>query len=412
MPFLACGINHISTPLPEREKIALSFSETQKILQNMVQVGAANEAVILSTCNRVEVYSETQDRELLIHWLQMQQQSTTALTPYWYIYDDTRAISHVLRVASGLDSMVLGESQILGQMKDAYALACEAGSVGKRLQRLFQKVFSITKQVRTDTSIGMNAVSFGYAAVDLAKRIFSDLSKKNVLLIGAGETIELTAMHLVNQGIKRIVVANRSIAKAEQLARSFYGHWIGLRDVPLYLKETDIVITATASQLPILGKGSIETAIKARKHRPILMIDLAVPRDVEQEVSELEDVFLYNIDDLQKIIDENRHLRLQAAKQAEAIIEMQAAHLLRELQTLDVAKTITDFRHKLQHLASQEIQKAKARIKEGKDAELVLEQFAHNILNKVMHNPSEQLRQAAYDGRMDIITLARQLLGI
>lgn len=411
MPLFACGINHMSAPLPIREQIALSFAETKKTLKDLLSLGAVHEALILSTCNRVELYADTADARTFINWLEQQHQISVC-SPYWYTYEEQYAISHIMRVASGLDSMVVGEPQILGQLKDAYAIACEAGSIGTRLQKLFQKIFHVTKQVRTDTLIGANSISIGSATVDLAKRIFSDLPKKNVLLIGAGEIIELTAMHFFNNGIKRLVVANRSLANAEELAKKFNAHWINLSDIPIYLKDMDIIVTATASHLPILGKGSVETAIKLRKHRPIFMVDLAVPRDIEPEVSELEDVFLYNIDDLKQIIDENRHSRLTAAEEAEMLINIQAGHVLRELQTLDVSNTIAKYRKKMQKIAEEEITKAKLKLTEGKQPEEIIEYLAQNLLNKFLHHPTLQIKQAAYDGRQDLILFARQLLDL
>lgn len=410
MTLLACGINHQRTPLELRERAAFSEERSRLALQELLRLGAANEAVILSTCNRVEIYTESNNISLLQQWFD--QTIKLPLEPYWYMHQENQAVSHIMRVASGLDSMVLGESQILAQMKSAFNLAQEVGSLGTRLQRLFQRVFSVSKQVRADTKIGANPITLGYAAVNLAKRIFSDLSKCNVLLIGAGEVIELTAFHLYNQGIKRFVVASRSQTKAEQLANKVYGHGISMRDIPIYLQESDIVITATSSDLPILGKGSVERAIKARKHRPIFMVDLAVPRDIEPEVVSLEDIYLYNIDDLKSIINENHQCRAAAALEAESIIELQAQHFIRDMQSLDANNLISAFRSNLSELSDHEIQKAKIRLDQGADPKQVLMTLAQSIINKISHIPCTQMRKAAFDGRLDMLALARQLLGL
>lgn len=411
MTLLACGINHHLAPLGVRETLAIQPEQAKITLQGLMKSGAVNEAMILSTCNRVEIYSKIENQSLLNDWLAQHLKFDTT-SPYWYFHQEGRAVSHIMRVASGLDSMILGESEILKQMRDAYRLATEVGSLGQNLQRLLQTTFNVAKHVRTDTQIGANPLTLGYCAVTLAKRIFSDLTKRTVLLIGAGDVIELTALHLYHQGIKRVIVANRSIANAEKLARRFFGHWISMSDIPLYLQEADIVVSATASDLPILGKGAVEAAIKARKHKPIFMLDLAVPRDVESQVGTLEDVYLYNIDDLRSIIDENRSYRESAAQQAEAIIALQAQHYMRELQALDANTLICDLRTKLMALNDQELLKAINKLNQGFDSIQVLKQFSHNLINKILHSPCTQMRQAAFDGRLELLALAKQLLDL
>jgi glutamyl-tRNA reductase len=406
------GLNHQSAPIELREQVAFLPNQTKAALRDLVDQKAVNEAVILSTCNRVELYTETQNQDQFTNWLIKTFHFNPFQTSNWYVYHDHQAVKHILRVASGLDSMVLGESQIFKQLKTAYHLACEAGSIGRSMQYLFQKVFAVTKEVRTETAIGASPISIGYVAVNLAKRIFSDLSKRSVLLIGAGEVIETTALHLYSQGVRRIIVANRSIEKAEHLARRFYGHWIKLSDVPVYLKEADIVMTATQSELPILGKGAVEQAIKARKHKPIFMVDLAVPRDIEPEVNQLEDIYLYNIDDLKSIVTDSRNSRTAAAQEAEIMIDIQASRLMRELQAQDANVAICDYRNKLEQLSEKELSKALNALKDGGDPEQILNFFCRNLTNKIMHTPTTQLRQAAFDGRLDVIALARQLLDI
>lgn len=410
MTLLACGINHLTAPINLRELVTFPPDRAKSALKELMALGAVNEAVILSTCNRVEIYSKTQDRQKLQQWIAAN--LAVSIDPHWYFHEGKQAVSHIMRVASGLDSMVLGEPQILGQMKDAFNLAQEVGSIGSNLQKLFQRVFNVSKQVRTSTPIGTNPITLGFATVTLAKRIFSDLSKRSVLLIGAGDIIELTAFHLYNQGIKRFIVASRSTTKAEKLARKIYGHWISISEIPVYLKETDIVISATMSELPILGKGAVERAIKARKRKPIFMIDLAVPRDIEPEVANLEDIYLYNIDDLKKIVDENRHCREAAAVQAESIIDLQAHHYIRDLQALDANHLIQQFKKNLDAISNQELQRAMSRLKLGEDPKQVLQQFSHNLLNKFSHTPCVQMKKAAFDGRKELLALARLLLDL
>lgn len=410
MTLLACGINHHTAPIDLRERIAFPPDRTKAVLQELMQLKAVNEAVILSTCNRVEFYTETENPDQLQNWLSSFYQLT--LEPHWYFHQEARAVSHIMRVASGLDSMVVGEPQILGQMKDAFLLAQQAGSIGTKLQRLFQRVFNVSKQVRTDTQIGLNPTTLGFATVALAKRIFSDLSKRNVLLIGAGEIIELTALHLFNQGIKRFIIASRCSEKAQQLAEKIHGHGINMSEIPIYLQQSDIVISATSSELPLLGKGAVERAIKARKHRPIFMVDLAVPRDIEPEVASLEDIYLYNLDDLKTIIDENKRGRESAAQQAESIIALQAHHYIRDLQALDANGLISQLRDSLEQLAQHELQKALLRVAQGADPNEVLSHFARHLVNKFSHSPCAQMKQAAYDGRLELLSLARQLFNL
>lgn len=304
MAFLALGINHKTASVDVRERVAFTPEQLVEALQQLCRLTDSREAAILSTCNRSELYIE-QDQlsaDIVLRWLaDYHHLSLDELRASAYVHEDDAAVRHMMRVASGLDSLVLGEPQILGQMKSAYAVAREAGTIGPLLGRLFQATFNAAKQVRTDTAIGENPVSVAFAAVSLAKQIFSDLQRSQALLIGAGETITLVARHLHELGVKRIVVANRTLERASLLAEQFGAHAVLLSDIPAELVRSDIVISSTASQLPILGKGAVESALKLRKHKPIFMVDIAVPRDIEPEVGELDDVYLYSVDDLHEV---------------------------------------------------------------------------------------------------------------
>ncbi len=331
MTLLAFGLNHSTAPLEIREKVVFETDILADALQDLGQLHGVQEAAILSTCNRTEIYCSLDEpnRHHAIEWFHdYHGLPKTELQPFLYNHPDESAVKHMLRVASGLDSMVLGEPQVLGQLKSAYQAALESGSLGKLLRQLFQHSFMVAKQVRSNTAIGSHPVSVAYAAVRLAQQIFSDLSKQTALLIGAGETIELAARHLHNAGLKRMIIANRTLERSQHLATEFSAYAIALSDIPQHLDEADIIISSTASQLPILGKGAIETAIVKRKHRPVFIVDIAVPRDVEAETGELEDVYLYTVDDLKDVIDENMRSRKEAAVQAEEIIEAQVLQFM------------------------------------------------------------------------------------
>lgn len=413
MKLIALGINHKTAPLHIREKTAFTAENTGTALQELLRSNAVNEAVILSTCHRTELYSHAQDVTQLAQWLADHQlMEEQALTPYLYCYQDEQAVRHIMRVACGLDSMVLGEPQILGQMKAAVAMAKQHGALGGHLDRLFQAIFAAGKQIRTETNIGTNSVSIAYAALSLAKRIFADVTRATVLLLGAGETIELVATHFHGHDVRRLIIANRTYEKAALLAKQFNAQAIALSDMNAYLSQADIVIAATASQLPILGKGAVESALKARKHRPMLMFDLAMPRNIETELTSLEDVYLYHLDDLQMIIAENMKSRATAAEQAEAMIAIKAAHFMRELSALQYNDVIRNYRDHIEKIAAQELMENLQLLRQGKNPEDLLKSFAHSLVQKILHQPTLHLRNAAYEGDVELLLLAKRLLNI
>ncbi|HED39191.1 MAG TPA: glutamyl-tRNA reductase [Chromatiales bacterium] len=415
MALLAVGLNHKTAPVQIRERVAFAPDQLPDTLRNLASQANISEAAILSTCNRTEMLccAETADSEIIIEWLREHRQfAADELNPYMYTHPEQMAVRHMLRVASGLDSLVLGEPQILGQLKEAYTTAKDAGTVGTQLSKLFEYTFSVAKQVRTDTAIGASPVSVAFSAVSLSKQIFSDLKEHTALLIGAGETIELAARHLKESGIKRLIIANRTLARAEALVKELEGFAITLSEIPAHLAEADIVISSTASQLPILGKGAVERAIKARKHQPILMVDIAVPRDIEEEVGELDDIYLYTVDDLQEIIDEGLRSRQEAALQAEEIIDTQVTHFMGWLRSLDAVSTIRCYRSKIDLIREAELAKARRMLAQGNDPEKVLTQLARGLTNKIIHTPSVQMKQAGFDGRSDLLDAARELLDL
>ncbi|MCK4492886.1 MAG: glutamyl-tRNA reductase [Methylococcales bacterium] len=412
MTLIAIGINYNTAPVSIRERLAFPADILNTALQQLSQTKPIQEAAILSTCNRTEFYcqSEVNDKQVLINWIaQNRQLDPQDFTPYLYSYEDNQFIRHIFRVACGLDSMILGEPQILGQMKTAYQAANEAGALGKYLGKLFQHTFSAAKKVRTDTAIGSSPVSVAFAAVQLAQQIFDKLSEQTALLIGAGETIELTARHLHQQGIGHIIIANRTYDKAHTLAAQFKGYAIALSELPNHLAEADIVVSSTASQLPILGKGLLESAIKKRKHKPIFMVDLAVPRDIESEVSQLKDVYLYTVDDLQNTINENMNSRRQAAEQAEDIIDTQVETFLGWLRSQGAQTTIKDYRLQADIIRAQMLKKYLAQLNKGDDPKVVLTHLAHSLTNKLIHTPSAQIREAGINERPDLVAAAREI---
>lgn len=415
MALIALGINHRTAPVEIRERIAFPPDRIGQALRDLVQLPDVREAAILSTCNRTELYCEldVDDAEPLVAWLAAHHQlPVEQLRPYMYVYREQEAVRHVLRVAAGLDSMILGEPQILGQMKDAYQSASRAGTVATLLSRLFQHTFSVAKQVRTDTAIGASPVSVAFAAVSLARQIFGDLERHTALLVGAGETIELAARHLREQRLGRAIVANRTVERAHSLAGEINGYAIALDELPAHLAEADIVISSTAAPRPILLRDAVEAALKKRRHKPMFMVDIAVPRDIDPSVGELEDVYLYTVDDLQEVIQENMRSRQDAARQAQEIIDVQAGHFIGWIRSRDAVPTIRAFRSQAEQLRDQVLEKARQQLLQGKDAEEILDYLANTLTNKLLHGPSTSLRQAGYEGRTDLLAAAREILGV
>jgi len=415
MQLVTYGINHNTAPVHVREQIAFNAEVLPAALASLQQCSGVVEAVIISTCNRTEIYCHIADDhdDKVCEWLHdFHQQPAESLNEFIYSHQDHDTIRHLLRVACGLDSMVLGEPQILGQIKTAYSQALHAKAVGKSLGRLFQHSFTVAKQVRTDTAIGSSPVSVAFAAVSLAKQIFSNLADSTALLIGAGETIELAARHLYDNGVGRIIIANRTIERAHALAEQVNGYAISLSEMPNHLAEADIVMSSTASQLPILGKGTVERALKQRKRKPIFMVDIAVPRDIEAEVGTLEDVYLYCVDDLHDIIEENLQSRRDAALQAEEIIDTQLEHFVAWLRTQDAVPVIKAIRERAESDSEHLLEKAQKQIEQGVPAEQVLNDLARTLTKKLLHEPSRQLRQSGFNTDNNLIEAARSLFNI
>lgn len=420
MNLIALGINHNSAAVEVRERVAFAPDQVVEALGDACEAEQLEEVVILSTCNRTEIYAivpagvnAADKAQQLIEWMaNYHHLSAPELRQSAYHFEDSEALGHIVQVASGLDSMVLGEPQIFGQLKSAYAVASEAGTVGSELGRLFPSVFSLAKRVRTDTAIGENPVSVAYAAVDLAGHIFSDLSQCHALLVGAGETIELVTRHLIEAGVSRIVIANRTLGRARELAHQFGAEAVLLAEIPEQLLDADIVITSTASQLPILGKGAVEQAIKARKHRPMLMVDIAVPRDIETQVGELRDVYLYSVDDLREIVDQNLRIRRDEARKADQIVADGVAEYLQEMRSLDAVDSVKEYRQLAEQFREQELQRALRALSRGDDPQQLLAQLARGITNKLIHAPTAGLKQASSEGRQDLLVHARRLLGL
>lgn len=415
MAFIALGINHKTASVAVRERVAFSPEQLAEALRQLCHVVGSREAAILSTCNRSELYLEmecAQPRAVLDWLAQFHGVPTEDLHACAYVHEDAAAIRHMMRVACGLDSLVLGEPQILGQIKTAYAVAREAGTLGPLLGRLFQATFSTAKTVRTDTAIGENPVSVAFAAVSLAKQIFTDLSHSQALLVGAGETITLVARHLYEQGVKKIIVANRTLDRATLLADEFSGEAIVLADIPDALVRSDIVISSTASQLPILGKGAVERALKLRKHKPIFMVDIAVPRDIEPQVGELDDVYLYSVDDLHEVVTENLKSRQGAAKAAEELVVQGASDFMQRLRELEAVDVLRAYRQQGERLRDEELARAQRALANGASPEEALAALARGLTNKLLHAPSVQLKRLSADGRCEALAVAQELFGL
>ncbi len=418
MSIVAVGINHKTAPVAVREKISFNPDKLSSALQEMLHYVECKEAAILSTCNRTELYlvqSEKLDitQEKVVAWLAHHHNiPASTFIPSLYWHNDQQAVNHMMRVACGLDSLVLGEPQILGQMKQAYNQAKACGSMSLIMDRLFQRTFGVAKQVRTETEIGASAVSVAFAAVNLAKHIFASLEKAKVLLVGAGETIELVAKHLYENKVGQITVANRTLSRAELMAQQIGADVITLAQIPEKMADADIVISSTGSTLPIIGKGMVEHALAKRKHRPVFMVDLAVPRDIEEQVAELEDVFLYTVDDLQGIIAKNLENRRKAAVEAEAIVNKQTSGFMSWLRGLNTQDTVVSYRN--QCLAERDLllEKAKQQLQSNKDPEAVIAELATKLTNKFMHAPTSAIQTAAQGGELDKLVYLRDIFNI
>jgi len=415
MSLLALGLNHNTAPVDIRERAAIGEDRLSDALLTLRGIDAVDEAAIVSTCNRTEIYCDMREQGArpVIDWmhgyLELQH---SHFDPYLFQHADRAAVHHLMRVCSGLDSMVLGEPQILGQIKQAYRDASEVGTVGSKLSPLFQTAFSVAKQVRTDTAIGSSPVSVAFAAVSLARQIFADFARHTALLIGAGDTIQLAARHLVGNGIGDMLIANRTVQRATGLAEEVNGRALALADIPTVLPEADIIISSTASPLPILGKGAVENALRARRYRPMLIVDIAVPRDVEPQVGEIDGVFLYTVDDLSEVIDENRQSRREAADQAEEIVRDQVDVFMRRIRALGANDTIRAYRAAVGDIQQAALEKCQRQLLAGGDPEAVLQQLAHSLTNKLMHTPTARLREAAEQGNDDLIDAAQTLFDL
>ena len=410
MQLFAFGVNHNTAPLAVREQVTFHAANLEEALRDLVKQEPVREAAIISTCNRTEVYCSTPEPDRVIDWLaRFHHLNSQSLEPFLYTLPRERAVAHAFRVASGLDSMVLGEPQILGQMKDAVKSAEQAGTLGTVLHKLFQSTFSVAKEVRTQTEIGTNSVSMAAAAVKVAERIYPSIGEQNVLFIGAGEMIELCAAHFAARRPRQATFANRTLERGEELAARFRGQAITLNDMPEQLAMHDIVVSCTASQLPILGKGMIERAIKARRHRPMLMIDLAVPRDVEAEVAELDDVFLYSVDDLGKIVQEGLDTRQAAVAQAEAIINASVHDFMHWFETRELVPTIRALRDQAERMRRHEFDRAAKLLANGEEPQKVLEQLSHALTNKFLHAPTHALSSAEARERDSLVAALARL---
>lgn len=400
MHLFTFGVNHQTAPLSVREQVVFHAENLVQALRDLVDRRPIQEAAIISTCNRTEVYCNTEEPRAAVDWLAgYHRMKTQHIEPYLYRYTSADAVKHAFRVASGLDSMVLGEPQILGQFKQAVRTAETAGTLGLVLNKLFQRTFSVAKSVRSETDIGASTVSMASAAVELAERIYPSIAGQNILFVGAGDMIELCAAHFAARHPRNMTFANRTEARAQQLADRFVGRVASLNDMPAQLPLYDIVVSCTASPLPIIGKGVVESALKARKHRPMLLFDLAVPRDIETEVASLDDVFMYAVDDLGKIAREGLDVRQKAVAQAEVIIENQTTDFMHWLANREMVPTIRALRDNADRARRHEVERAMRRLVKGDDPQLVMEQLSHALTNKLLHGPTHALHHATPEER-------------
>lgn len=432
MSLVVIGINHRTAPIEIREKMVFAGEELPAALRELAGQPGVREALIVSTCNRTELYCFADDAsgestdaanpapadapadiavplsEWLANWHDLAAHRVD-IDRSLYRMQGSAAVQHLFAVACGLDSLVIGEPQILGQLKDAYRAALDQKVTGPYLNRVMQTAFAVAKRVRTQTRIGANAVSVAYAAVSLARTVFEKFAGHTALLVGAGETIALAARHLHANGLGRMIVANRSLARAQEVAAEFKGFAIGLDDIATHLPEADIVITSTASPTPVITYKAVQAAVRARKRRPIFMVDIAVPRDIEAEVAQLEDVYLFTIDDLQNVVNENLASRREAARDAAEMLATEVSLFERQLKTLDAVPTIRQMRDDAEAMRSQTAEQARRMLAAGRDPREVVDFLASTLTNRLLHGPSQRLREAAERGDVELLDAARVL---
>ncbi len=409
MPLLVVGTSHQTAPLEVREKLAFASGEYVQKVGDLCSLPGVDEALVLSTCNRTEVYGIVlpDDENCIRLWLQRAAGlSDEQAAKYLYTKKDAHAVEHLFKVASGLDSMVLGEPQIVGQLKEAWQHALDAGGAGRLLDRLFQHAFATSKAIRHETGINEHPVSVAYITMVLAKQIFGDLSSKKVLLVGAGEMIELCGRHFHQQGVLELIIANRSLENADKLAAQYGGRAIGLDALPIVLPEADIVISSTSARTPVISHKAIGEALQVRRRRPMFLVDIAVPRDIEPSVADHPDAYLYTIDDLQQVADENSEHRNRAARSATRLIQSSVEDFMRWLHGARAAKFLKRLRSHAEQSSEELVEKALKQIKIGKDPEKVVRQLASTLTNRILHVPSIRLRQAAESQKYGILKAA------
>lgn len=412
MPLLITGISHHTATLEIREKIAITRLDCAERIKELLELEGVEETVIVSTCNRTEIYSvgPKPSRDQVRQWLQNKGALSEAeMDKHCYVYEREDAVQHLFRVAGGLDSLVLGESQIVGQLKDAWQMSCEAGGVEKVLDRLFQHAFATGKRIRSKTRIGDHPVSVAYTTVMLAKQIFGDLASKTVILVGAGEMVELCGRHLHDKGLSSLIIANRSIERAADLAAQFNAHAVSLTDLPGVLHKADILISSTASLEPVIHADMVKAALKQRRNQPMFLVDIAVPRDIHPDVSKLGNVYLYTIDDLQKVVDENLSKRSEAAEAASSDVEEAVDEFMRWLNSARAAVYLKNLHKHARKNSDELVTKALRKIEAGKDPEQVVKQLAHTLTKRILHLPSTRLRQAAEVQDDELLRVANRL---
>ncbi len=415
MALVTLGLSHHRAPVEARERLAFTEADLPSAVERLRSLPGVEEAAILSTCNRTEIMTVTSldEESRLIDWWRRERQAPDGyIEKFLYTHRDQGSVTHSLRVASGLDSLVVGEPQILGQMKQTYTLAAEVKALGPVLGRLFQHAFAVAKLVRSQTQIGAHPVSVAYAALQMARRIFTDMQSQTALLIGAGEMMQLVGRHLHQHGVGRIVVANRSLERAEKLAREVHGYAISLNDLPNYLADADLVVSSTAARGFLIDRASMQRVVKSRRRKPVFMIDLAVPRDIDPAIAELEDIYLYSIDDLRAVIADNMKLREEAARQAEVLVQSQAQEFARWLESRDAGGTIQQLRSRARSTRDEVLDKARKRLASGQSPEAVMAFLADTLSNKLLHAPSQALRRADAVEQAMLLNAARRLFDL